>query len=469
MSRVASFEDISPKVVPQLQREFRPLVLANRAFRQAVQASGQSVPLVIGLERGQGAVSRYETVVFAPGAPGAEQNLRYVERMVKTLLWARGGGKIYLGGPREIGEEIKRIYSTGGARAFDAEIMGRIYQCDFTVVPCAVEDVPAAQEGTVQIGGHLDGCRIGFDAGASDRKVAAVIEGEAVYSEEVVWDPRPQSDPQYHFDEIMAALRTAAAHMPRVDAIGVSSAGVYINNQVRTASLFRGVPTDLFESRVKNLFLEIQQAWGGIPLEVVNDGDVTALAGAMSLGDNAVIGVAMGSSEAAGYVTPDGALTQWLNELAFVPIDADPASPADEWSGDVGCGVQYLSQQAVGRLIPLAGIEVEDGLGLPEQLKLVQKLSDAGDARVRPIYQSIGVYLGYALAHYAEFYEFRHGLILGRVTSGEGGPIILDCANQVLREEFPELAARVQINLPDESNRRVGQAIAAASLPELKK
>ena len=469
MSSIMKFEDITPRMAPPLQRDFRPLVLANHAFQAAVQASGQAVPLVIGVERTDGGTSRYETVVFASGAAGAEQNLRYVERMVKTLLWARGGWKVYIGGPLEIGEQIKAIYRAGGARAFDAEIMGRIYEHTFTVVPCAPADVPAANEGTVQVGGHLDGCRIGFDAGASDRKVAAVIDGEAVYSEEVVWDPRPQTDPQFHFDEIMAAMRSAAAHMPRVDAIGVSSAGVYINNRVRTASLFRGVPADLFEQRVKDLFLEIQRAWDGIPLEVVNDGDVTALAGAMSLGENAVIGVAMGSSEAAGYVTPDGALTQWLNELAFVPIDAAPAAPADEWSGDVGCGVQYLSQQAVGRLIPQAGIAVDAGLGLPEQLKVVQALSEQGDARVRPIYESIGIYLGYALAHYADFYDFRHALILGRVTSGEGGQIILQCANAVLAQEFPELASRVKLHLPDESNRRVGQAIAAASLPELAK
>jgi predicted NBD/HSP70 family sugar kinase len=297
--------------------------------------------------------------------------------------------------------------------------------------------------------------------------VAAVIDGVAVYSEEVVWDPRPQTDPQYHFDEIMTALRTAAGHLPRVDAIGISSAGVYINNRVRIASLFRGVSDARFARRVKELFLEIQRAWGGIPLEVVNDGDVTALAGAMSLEDGAVLGVALGSSEAVGYVTPAGRLTGWLNELAFVPIDANPGAPADEWSGDRGCGVQYLSQQAVGRLIPLTGITLPEGLGLPERLKAVQELLARGDERVRPIFTTLGVYLGYALAHYADFYEIRHNLILGRVTSGAGGPLILHAANAVLARKFPELAATMTLTLPDEANRRVGQAIAAASLPAL--
>ena len=460
---------VLPGVIPPLEADFQPLALVNRAYRAAVAASGTATPLVIGVERADGTLSRCDTAIFTPGTPGADENFRYTERLVKTLLWARGGGKVYLGGPAELGEAIRACYTTGGARAFDAEIMGQIYERDFTVIPCAPEDVPPARESTVAVGGHLDGCRIGFDAGASDRKVAAVLDGEAVYSEEVVWDPRNHADPQYHFDEIMAALRSAAAHLPRVEAIGVSSAGVYVNNRIRVASLFRGVPRDLFDRRVKDLFLEIQRAWGGVPLEVINDGDVTALAGAMDLQDSAVIGVALGSSEAAGYVTPDGTLTNWLNELAFVPIDANPQAAADEWSGDIGCGVQYLSQQAVGRLIPAAGLPIDPALGLPEQLKAVQKMLADGDSRVLPIYASIGCYLGYALAHYAEFYDFRHALVLGRVTSGDGGNILLEYADKVLATDFPELAKKITMHLPDESNRRVGQAIAAASLPAITK
>jgi len=461
------FNQVTPKVVPPLDPGFAPLVLANRQYREAVKASGKGVPLVIAVERGDGTRSRYETAVFQTGTADAD-NLRYVERLVKTLLWARGGWKVYVGGPKEIGEAIRTTYTAGGERAFDAvDVMGRIYERKFTVMVCLAEEVPAASESTVAVGGHLDGCRIGLDLGASDRKVAAVVDGEEVYSEEVVWDPRPQKDPQYHYDGIMAALKSAAAHMPRVDAIGVSSAGVYVNNRVRIASLFRGIPLHLFESKIRDLFLDMQQAWGGIPLEVVNDGDVTALAGAMSLGDNAVIGVALGSSEAAGYVTPEGLITNWLNELAFVPIDANPNAPADEWSGDIGCGVQYLSQQCVGRLIGPAGITVDEKLGLPEKLKEVQKLMAAGDKRAAPIYETIGVYLGYALAYYADFYQIKHALVLGRVTSGEGGNIVIRVAQEVLAKEFPELAG-IQVALPDEKSRRVGQAIAAASLPAIK-
>ena len=320
---------------------------------------------------------------------------------------------------------------------------------------------------TKPLGRHLDGNRIGFDLGGSDRKVAAVIDGRVVFSEETVWDPYHKPDPQYHFDGIMDSLRKAAAHLPRVDAIGGSAAGVYVNNRVRAGSLFRGVPQDLFDARVRNMFLDVRKAWNDVPFEVVNDGEVTALAGSMSLGENAILGIALGTSTAAGYVTPEGTITSWLDELAFVPIDYNPGAAVDEWSGDYGVGSQYFSQQAVGRLMPVAGIDAPADLGLPERLKIVQGLRAEGDSRARQIYDTIGTYLGYGVAQFASFYDLRHVLVLGRVTSGPGGDDIVRGARQVLDVEFPELAGRIAFHVPNEHDKRHGQAIAAASLPAI--
>jgi len=317
------------------------------------------------------------------------------------------------------------------------------------------------------LGRHLEGNRIGFDLGGSDRKAAAVIGGEVVFSDETGWDPYFQKDPQYHFAGIMDSLRKAAAHLPRVDAIGGSAAGIYLNNRVKVASLFRGVPPDLFERRVKDLFLEIRKAWNDVPFEVVNDGEVTALAASMSLRRNRVLGISLGTSTAGGYVNADGNITSWINELAFVPVDYHPQAATDEWSGDYGCGVQYFSQQCVGRLLGPAGIEIDPALPLPEKLKQVQSLMQAGDERARKIYQTIGTYLGYGVAHFADFYPLENVLILGRVTSGPGGDLILAEAKEVLKAEFPDLAGRVEFHIPDEKDKRHGQAIAAASLPRL--
>ncbi|NUM56247.1 MAG: ROK family protein [Candidatus Hydrogenedentes bacterium] len=461
-----AFQLVKPSHVPVLDEGFRPAVLANRAFSREVDESGVGVPLVLGLERADGSVSRFETRVFPEGHVRASANLMYVERIVKFLLWQRGGWKVYVGGPKSIGAHIAATYAPEGARAFDYQFMGQdVYERTFTVVTCSADEVPAEKETTRPLGRHLDGYRIGFDLGASDRKVSAVVNGEAIYSEEVVWEPRKHGDPSYHYNEILAALKSAASKLPRVDAIGGSSAGVIINSRPMIASLFRSVPKDRF-GEVHDIFLRIRKEFG-VPVEVVNDGEVTALAGSMSLEDNGVLGIALGSSEAGGYVTMDGNITGWLNELAFAPIDYNPAAPADEWSGDRGVGALYFSQQCVFRLAPAAGISLPPDVTDAEKLKFVQEKLEAGDKGAENIWRTMGVYMGYGLAHYADFYDLKHVLVLGRCTSGRGGDLIVDGAHEVINTEFPALAERVQVQLPDEKARRVGQSIAAASLPAL--
>lgn len=458
-----------PSLTPPLDPGFRPAVLGHRALARAVEAAGGGVPVVLAVERAGGEVAHFRTRLLPDDHPLARDNAVYLERVVKFLLWQKGGFRVYVQGPRALAEELRRTYSPEGARAFDADFMAQVYeQPRFEVVHVGPGELPAENESPAPIGGHLDGCRIGFDAGGSDRKVAAVIDGKEVFSTEVVWHPKTQSDPQYHIDGINHSIALAAQHLPRIDAIGVSSAGIYVNNRTMVASLFRKVPRHAFEEKIKTIYLDVAKKWGGVPLRVANDGDVTALAGAMNLGDCPVLGIAMGTSQAVGYVNRDGLITGWLNELAFAPVDYSPEGALDtEWSGDRGVGSQYFSQDAVIRLAPRAGIELDPGASPGEKLKHVQELLAAGDPRPRPIFETIGVYLGYALMHYAEFYPLKHVLLLGRVTSGEGGNLLLRQAERVLRELAPELAEKVTVHLPDEASRRVGQSIAAASLPRL--
>jgi predicted NBD/HSP70 family sugar kinase len=464
-----SFFHVQPTVVPPLDPGFRPAALANRRFREELRASGRAEPFALAVEADQGTIARHDLELFPESDPRAAANTPYVERILKFLLWQKGGWRIQVGGNARVCRELHAIYSKTGRRSFDCGLMAEVYGRPLVVETVPMDRVPRTVSRASPLGRHLDGCRIGFDLGASDRKVAAVQDGKVLYSEEVVWDPRGHADPQYHFDEIMAALKKAASFLPRVDAIGGSSAGVYVNNSVRVASLFRGVPPDLFEKRVRGLFLEIQKAWGGIPFEVINDGEVTALAGAMSLNVTRVLGLAFGSSVAAGYVDADGNIPGWLDELAFAPVDYNPGAPVDEWSGDAGCAVQYFPQVAVNRLAQAAGIPLGATRTVPERLKDVQALMEKGDPKARAVFETIGVYFGYTLPHYADFYDMEHVLILGRVTSGKGGDLILQTAQGILDREFPDLAERLKLSIPDEASRRVGQAIAAASLPELPK
>ena len=206
-----------------------------------------------------------------------------------------------------------------------------------------------------------------------------------------------------------------------------------------------------------------------MPFCVFNDGDVTALAGAISLEDTNILGIAMGTSEAGGYVDENGYITGWLNELAFIPVDANPGAMQDEWSLDIGCGVKYFSQDGV---IKLARARVSSWMDRFLRRKSSRSCRSSwkrGDDRAAAIYRSIGVYLAHSLALYHDMYHFRHVLLLGRVMSGRGGELVIEECGRVLRDEYSTLADIIHLALPDEKFRRVGQSAAAASLPENRK
>ena len=451
------------KIKPALDTDFAPAVVWNREYRKTAD-----VPVRIALVRPDKTCSVYETKLL-PLTPANEAcSLLYLERLLKFLLWQRGGSTVLISGADAFTQKLAAIYSPSGARKFDYEFFGeKVYGQPLSILACTPEEIPPANETAVALGRHLDGCRIGFDLGGSDRKCAAVVDGKVVFSEEIEWNPYFENDPEYHIAGIHETLQHAAAHLPRVDAIGGSAAGVYVNNEVRVASLFRGVSPENFERKIRRIFFDLKARWNNVPFEVVNDGEVTALAGSMAMNENAVLGISLGTSMAAGYVTPDGNITPRLNELAFAPVDYRAHAPADEWSGDIGCGVQYFSQQGVARLAPLAGIDFAPELPFADRLIEVQKLMSAGDERAAKIYSTIGTCLGYSIAHYADFYEIRRVLLLGRVTSGAGGDVIIQNAENVLASEFPALAEQIKIVTPDEKDKRHGQAVAAASLPEI--
>ena len=458
------------KINAPLDHGFMPMQVVLKEFEEKTAGYGKKI--VIGIERDRGNVVTYEMSVYPDEAGHDDKNIAVVERVVKTMLWICGGYRIVIAGSDVIGNKIKESYSKGGAREFDRAFMARVYERDFEVEIVPMCRAPKQSESSESVGRHLKGCRIGFDAGGSDRKVSAVIDGKSVYSEEVVWYPKINSDPSYHYEGIMEAMKTAASHMPRVDSIGVSTAGVCVDNKIMISSLFIKVSDEDFDKRVKHIYTDIakklgEEAGHEIPIKIANDGDVTALAGAMSLEAGGVLGIAMGTSEAGGYVDMSGNITGRLNELAFVPVDFNKDAAVDEWSGDYGCGVKYFSQDAVIKLAPAAGIELDESLSPAQKLKVVQNKLEEGHEGARAIFETIGVYFGCAVAYYANFYDINHVLLLGRVSSGKGGDIILGSAKRLLECEYPKLAKKITVSLPDEKSRRVGQSVAAASLPEI--
>lgn len=451
--------DYSVKNMPALDPGFIPFGIWAKAYLQEADR-----PFRIAVERDHGKITVYETRLR--GEAFAAANIRFAERLVKMLLWSAGGFRIYLQGDDTIAVQIRDAYRPGGAREFDAGFEFDMFERPLEVIICSEDDFPTANEQPIHVGGHTNGCRIGFDAGGSDRKVSAVIDGETVYSEEVVWHPKTSEDPQYQYDGIVAAFKTAASKMPRVDGIGVSSAGVFIGNAPMVSSIFIRVPRSRREE-VKTVYDRAAKEIGDVPIVVANDGDVSALAGSMSLGEGAVMGLAMGTSEAVGYVNAESNLLGWFSELAFAPVDLNENAMRDEWSGDIGVGCKYFSQDAVSKLAPAAGIALSETLTPAEKLKEVQKLAEQGLPYALEIFKSIGVYLGHTMCLYERFYDIRNLIVLGRVASGVGGDLIVAECQRVLKEEYPDLAQKIRVMLPDENFRRVGQSMAAASLPEV--
>ncbi len=454
--------------VPVYDKGFKPAIIELNKFNELVEASGVATELSICLERTRGYNYIYKMNIFKDGSGHDDENFEFVERIVKTILWMVGGYKIYIAGSDYITKKLQEIYSPNGLRAFDYNFMSDVYENTFEVVSCKKSAFPKPKKEAHKIENNLDGCRIGFDAGGSDRKVSASIDGEVVFSDEVVWFPKINSDPQYHYDGIMDSIKTAASYLPRVDSIGVSSAGICVDNKIMVASLFIKVPREEFNKKAKTIYIDIAKEFGDIPLVLANDGDVTALAGAMELNDDKVLGIAMGTSEAAGYIGEDGSLLGWLNELAFAPVDFNKNAMEDEWSGDYGCGVKYFSQDGVIKLAEVAGLEIDESWSPARKLKFIQDLNEEGNEIADTIFNDIGIYLGYTLAYYAHFYDIKYVLLLGRVVSGKGGNTILSTARKVLHEQFPELS-RIVLDMPDDKKRRVGQSIAAASMPKIKK
>ena len=462
--------DFQVKNMPELDPGFIPMGPWMKAY-----LAHASKPISIAVERDNGKITVRHGKIY--GTPEmAQADYRFVERYVKFLLWSIGGFRVYILGAGEIARRLAEEFvyfengeGQNGKRWFDVQFMSDVFEKGFEIIDCEeASDFPAENDASVSVGGHMEGCRIGFDAGGSDRKVSAVIDGKTVYSEEVVWHPKTQTNPQYHYEEIVKAFQTAASKMPRVDGIGVSSAGVFIGNAPMVSSLFIKVPREKEVRKLVHTVFDRAAAAigdGTVPIVVANDGDVTALAGAMGLGATAVMGIAMGTSEAVGYVDRKGNVLGWFNELAFAPVDLSEQAMMDEWSYDIGVGCKYFSQDAVIKLAPAAGIELEEALTPAEKLKVVQELMEADDPRAIKIYESIGCYLAHTMELYSMFYDVEHMIVLGRVMSGKGGDTILAVCKRIMAEEYPDLAVKMKVMLPDEKTRRVGQAVAAASLP----
>jgi len=474
-----------PKVPAPLDPNFSPVVLAKKNYMTYVAGSPHvlewALPRVDGCARGK-------LPVFAENHPDVEASIYLAGVMIQELIWQRSAARLVLCGPKKIVEAIKADYSAGGMYEFEILSMPNVCGTpdkafEVQIVGAAAE-LPAAKDSPQTCGKDANGSRLAFDLGKSDIKTVAVKDGEVLYSKETEWDVT-NPDPQYHFDAIVGALKLAKEKLEKVDCIGGSATGtVGANNEATWCDIFPNVPPDVYKAKVVDIFQRIaKELAGDVPLKVINDGEVTALAAVQKIGKGNIMGISMGSSEGGGYANADGNLMGWINELCYCRLDMNPEAPTDPWTKGAHTGMShmYLGQRGATKLAHKV-VEVPDNYKYPHPdmctikhedhaqcLKLIQKgMADEAQApKVRLLYETVGVYLGYGLAGYVENgYPIEHVMILGRVSKGSGGDIMLAKAKEVLQVEFPQIPT-ITFHTADDHFKAVGQCIAAAALPTI--
>jgi len=434
---------------------------------------------------------RYSLPVFPDDHPDVEASIYVACNIIQEMIWQRSASGLMLAGPQKICEAVQKAYSKGGMYEFEVMQMPRVCGTPdkpFTVtIVGSVSALPAGADTPVEVGKDVSGCRLSFDLGKSDIKTVAIKDGEVLYSKETEWDVT-NPDPQYHFDAVLAALKIAKEALPggQVDAVGGSATGTLSgNNEATWCDLFPNVPPAVYKEKVVDIFPRIAKALAGdVPFKVINDGEVTAVAAAQKIKAGNVFGISLGSATGGGYANADGNLLGWVNEMAYIKIDFNPDAVRNPWDkgAHTGCSHVYLGQRGATRFAAVAGVKnLPDNYvyghpdtltikheGHAQCLKLIQKAMQdpTQEPQVRKIYETVGVYLGYALAQYKEFYAIDHVMILGRVPKGHGGDIMLEVAKRVLETEFPDLSP-VQFHTADDHFKAVGQCIAAAALPKI--
>jgi len=478
---------VKPKVAAPLDPGFCPVILAKKTYLAAAKDCKSKLHWALPRPDGCG---RYSLPVFPDDDPRVEASIELAKVLIQEMIWMRGASGLHLDGSKKICHAIKAAYSKGGSYEFEASQMPKVNGTpddEFEVKMVKAEEMEAERDTPQECGKETHGCRLAFDLGKSDIKTVAIKDGKVLFSQETEWDVT-NPDPQYHFDEIVKAMKdTIEKAKPkgftRVDSVGGSATGtVSANNEATWCDIFPNVPPDVYKEKVVDIFQRIAyEVAGHVPLKVINDGEVTALAAVQKIKQGNVLGISMGSSEGGGYANADGNLMGWINELCYIKIDMNPEAPTDPWTKGAHRGIShmYLGQRGVTKLASKGGVKVPENLAYPHPnmctikhedhakcLKLVQKAMEdpEQEPQVRKIYETVGVYLGYAVAQYSEFYKIDHIMILGRVSKGAGGDIMLDTAKEVLKKEFPELS-KILFHTADEHFKAVGQCIAAAALP----
>lgn len=492
-----------PSIVPPLEPGFLPVSLGDMCFERAAIESGSGFRVGIGYERENDLVARENTWILPRDHPNAYENAEYLIDRMNAGIVHNGCHTLWLSCPDDLATRIYREFSSSGPKRWVVqELSAASYDKPFEIKRVGFTDMPPQNEASAALSGGKEGYRIGFDLGASDRKVTAFIEGECVFQSITPWEPSGFTDPMEHYRCLATELDKAEEKLGgRVDSIGGSSAGVWVNNRLKIGSIAKGVVKGKSGHEKKAAMEYFNQCFVDniarryhVEPVIINDGNVTALAGYHALPDATnVIGIALGSDEAGGAAYR-GAMDTKLYEWAFWRVDRALDAPMYPWTPDMppigqGLGGMYFSQKAYDRLYPAAGIAIGEIGGadatIADRLKGLLHLVEIGDERAIQIPQTIGVELGYSIIpyvnacrHVSHGRDVSHVMVLGRCMKGNAGNIIREEAENVLRAEFgrsynfqvinPESEAFVRLVGAQKARdfTELGQAGAAAFTPQ---
>lgn len=383
-----------------------------------------------------------------------EESYFYVKKILLTLMWLVGGTEFKFNGDAFFFDFRKERITNDEEIRICAKRRERVFGTPFSFV--SSKKIYKDTCSYTKLSGERKGCRIGFDEGGSDRKVTAIIDGKDVFSEEVLWSPKCEKDYHYHYNGIVESLKHAASHLPHVDSIGVSTAGIVYHNQLLEPTLFRSVPQEDKDRYVRSIFPDIaKKEFGGVPALVHNDGDVSAFGGSLLFKKDNIVGLAFGTGLASGYCY-HSSFNGWINEWGKIPLDYSLSAYSHYDLGVKGAGTEYLSQKGIIRLCKNAGYSFEGTL--PEQLLQIQKEAEKDNPVVLECYKERGEYLGSALCFFHRFLPFTSVLTLGRVRTGRGGEYLLLGTREYLKAHS---LSSIEVFTSDEHFRRLGQSYIA--------
>lgn len=446
--------NLDPVIKPHYDPTFIPIHVFNKSYRKELEESSHRESFSFGIMRGSVCIKKVELEILRDESL-KEETLYYAERQVKSYLWVLGGDGIVLDGPEYLCEYLKKHYCEGGPRDFDVSFFQEVFKKTFRV-DCDQSFMLVERDSIKETSGSTYQHKIGLDLGGSVIKAAALQGERIVFTKEEAWTPKINSDINYHYQMIKSLIIEASGHLPGFDFLGVSAAGIVIDNQVLVSSLFREIPA---RENYQNLLKAIAEEFG-VKLQVANDGEVFALASKTASRSSSVLSLTLGTSTGGGYVSPEGRATNWINELAFVPLDVSDQAIQDEWSKDHGVGVSYLSQDAVVKLAKASGMNLTgetDAL----QFKGVLEALHQGSPEARQIFKDMGIYLAYALMYYREFYEIKHVVLGGGVMASLHGQIILESAREALEDIDADWYGEITITRAVESDMPTQSVVAA--------